>query len=104
MSPNVREYVTLLIRLVTFAATLALLGAFFLPWVRLDGMSQPVSAAEIVAIVVSPTLNYLVAVSTLQAVVLVGCSGLMIVSAIVVLMKYGRRQTAVLATSVVLAS
>ena len=101
---NFREIATLLMRFVVFAATLALIGAFFLPWVRLDGMNQVSSGAELVAIAVSPTVNYLFTVSTLQSAILVGCPALLIVSATIVMAKYGRRKTALFATCVVFAS
>ena len=104
LSQNPRDLATFAMHLVAFAATLAIMVAFFLPWVRLDGMSQASSGAELVAIVVSPTVNYFLAVSTLQAGVLLGCPVLLIVSAIVVMAKYGRRETAPLATCVVFAS
>lgn len=91
-------------RLVAFATTLAIMGAFFLPWARLDGMSEASSGAELVATVLSPTVNYLVGVSRLQAGVLVGCPALCIVSATIVMVRYGRRKTAPFATCVVFAS
>ena len=104
LSQNLRELATFVMRLVAFAATLAIIGAFFLPWVRLDGMSQASTGAELIAFVVSPTVNYLFAVSALQAGVLLGCPALLIASALVVMAKYGRRKTAPLATCVVFAS
>ena len=102
--PSLRELATFTMRLVAFAATLAIMGAFFLPWKRLDGMSEASSGAELVALVVSPTVNYLFAVSTLQAVVLVGCPALLILSATMVMAKYARRKTAPFATCLVFAS
>lgn len=102
--PNLRELATFAMRLVAFAATLVIMGAFFLPWARLDGMSEASSGAALVALVVSPTINYLFAVSTLQAVVLVGCPVLLILSATVVMAKYARRKTAPFATCLVFAS
>ena len=101
---NSRELATFAMRFITFAATLAIMGAFFLPWTRLDGMSQASSGAELVALVVSPTVNYLFAVSTLQAAVLVGSPALLIVSAAMVMAKYARRKTAPFATCLVFAS
>ena len=101
---NLGELATFTMRLVAFAATLAIMGAFFLPWTRLDGMRQASSGAELVALVVSPTVNYLFAVSTLQAVVLVGCPALLILSATIVMAKYARRKTAPFATCLVFAS
>ena len=76
----------------------------FLPWVRLDGMSQASSGAELVSIVVSPTVTYFFAMSRFQAGVLVGCPVFLIVAATVVMAKYGQRRTAPLATCVVFAS
>ena len=104
LSQDFRELATFAMRLVAYATTLVIMGAFFLPWVRLDGMSQASSGAELVAIVVSPTVNYFLAVSTLQAGVLVGCPALLIVSATIVMAKYARRKTAPFATCVVFAS
>ena len=103
-SLNLRELATFIMRLVAFAATLAIMGAFFLPWARLDGMSEASSGAELVALVASPTIDYLFAVSTLQASVLVGGPALLIVSASVVMAKYARRKTAPFATCLVFAS
>ena len=104
LSQNLREFATFAMRLIAFAATLVIMGAFFLPWTRLDGMSQASSGAELVALVVSPTVNYLFAISTLQASVLVGGPALLIVSAAVVMVKYARRKTAPFATCLVFAS
>ena len=104
LSQNSHELATFAMRLAAFAAALAIMGAFFLPWTRLDGMSQASSGAELVALVASPTINYLFAVSTLQAVVLVGCPALLIVSAAIVMVRYARRRTAPFATCLVFAS
>ena len=104
LSHNLREFATFAIRLLAFAATLAIMGAFFLPWTRLDGMSQTSSGAELVALVASPTVDYLLAISTLQAVVLVGCPALLIVSAVMVMARYARRKTAPFATCLIFAS
>ncbi len=101
---NLCEFATFAMRLVAFAATLAIMGAFFLPWVRLDGMSEASSGAELVALAVSPTANYLFAVSTIQAVVLLGCPALLILSATMVMAKYARRKTAPFTTCLVFAS
>ena len=104
LSQNLREFATFAMRLIAFAATVAIMGAFFLPWTRLDGMSQASSGAELVALVVSPTVSYLFTVSTLQASVLVGGPALLIVSASVVMAKYARRKTSPFATCLVFAS
>ena len=104
LSQNLRELATFAMHLIAFAATVAIMGAFFLPWTRLDGMSQASSGAELVALVVSPTVSYLFTVSTLQASVLVGGPALLIVSASVVMAKYARRKTSPFATCLVFAS
>ena len=99
-----RELATFLVRLAAFAVTLLLTAAFFLPWVRLDGASDAHSGAELLAIIVSPTLTYLFAVSPVQAGVLIGCPAAVIVFAINVVTKYAQRKTAPLATAAILAS
>ena len=104
LSQTFRELATFAMRLAAFAATPAIIGAFFLPWTTLDGMSDSSSGAELVALVASPTVNYLFAVSTLQAGVLVGCPALLIVSVTIVMARYARRKTAPFATCVVFAS
>ena len=99
-----KELATFLVRLAAFAATLLLIGAFFLPWVRLDGASEAHSGAELLAIVVSPTLTYLFAVSPVQASVLIACPAAVIVFAVNVMTKYAQRKTAPFATAAILAS
>ena len=103
-SQDRREFATFLVRLAAFAATLLLTAAFFLPWVRLDGATEAHSGAELLAIVVSPTLTYLFAVSPVQAGVLIGCPAAVIAFAIHVVTKYAQRKTAPFATAAVLAS
>ena len=101
---NWRELVTLIMRLVAFAATLVIIGAFFLPWLRLDGTTDGLSGAELMTLVISPTVDYLFEVSPVQSGVLIGCPILIIIAAIIVMAKYGRRKTAPLATSAILVS
>ena len=101
---NWRELATLIMRLVAFAVTLVMLGAFFLPWLRLDGTTDSRSGAELITLVISPTVDYLFEVSIVQSGVLIGCPTLIILAAIIVMAKYGRRKTAILATSAILAS
>ena len=91
-------------RLVAFAATLVMIGAFFLPWLRLDGAADARSGAELMTLVISPTVNYLFEVSPVQSGMLIGCPTLIILAAIIVMAKYGRRKTAPLATSAIFAS
>ena len=94
----------MIMRSVAFAATLVLIGAFFLPWLRLDGAIDGRSGAELMTLVISPTVNYLFEVSYVESGVLIGCPTLIILSSIIVMAKYGRRKTAPLATSAILAS
>ena len=99
-----RELATLVMRLVAFAATLVMIGAFFLPWLRLDGATDGRSGAELMTLIISPTISYLFKVSPVQSGVLIGCPTIVILAAIIVMAKYGRRKTAPLATSAILAS
>ena len=101
---NWRETVTFLSRLVAFAVTLVIIGAFFLPWVRLDGALQAQSGAELTATIVSPTIKYLFAVSPVQTVALIVCPVVTILFALRIVVKYARRKTAPFATLVVLAA
>ena len=103
-SQNLREHVTFAMRLLFFLATLAIMGAFFLPWTRLDGMSQSSSGADLVALLFSPSLGYLGAVSPLQTTILIGCPALLISAAVAVSVKYAQRETAPVATFLVFAS
>lgn len=99
-----REFSTFSMRLAYFAVTLVVIGAFFLPWIRLDGENQARSGAELTTLIVSPTFDYLSAVSPIQTGVLIGCPTLAILAAIMVMTKYARRKTAIFSTVVVLAS
>ena len=104
LSQNQREQATFAIRLSAYLATLAIIGLFFVPWARIDGMGQTSSGADLIVLVVSPAFDYLVEISVLQTVVLLGSPALMIASAIFVSIKYARRETAPLATCLVFAS
>jgi len=90
-------------RLAAVAVALGIVGAFFLPWMRLDGVSRASSGAELFALVASPTAGYLFAVSALQAVILIGGPVLLLAAAVLVMAKYGQRKTAPLATCIVVA-
>ena len=103
-SKSWQEILTLLMRLATFSVALLLAGAFFLPWIRLDGEDKGSSGAELIALVISPSIDYLIAISPVQTGVLVGCSVLIVLATIVVMVQYGRRKTAIIPTFAVLAS
>lgn len=98
------HYLTLAMRLLFFAAALAVIGAFFLPWLKLDGPGGAYSGAELIVLAVSPQWQYFNSVNPLQAVVLVGAPLAMLGFAIVVISKYVRRMRTPLATLLVLAS
>lgn len=125
LPPDYIERITLVARLAAFAIALSVVGAFFLPWVRIDGipgtasgadlvgillslrldkLDEPSSGAEFIAQVGSPTVDYLFAVSQLQAGILVGGPILAIVSALRVVGRYQQRRKAVLATCILLVS
>ena len=97
-----RETATAAMRLVAFVVTLGVIGAFFLPWVRLDGMSDVHSGAALPILVISPMVEYLFAVAPVQTGVLIGCPVIMVLFAINVAAAYARRRTAIPATGVVL--
>lgn len=82
--------VTLIIRLSFFVAALALVGTYFLPWARLDGMVESQSGAEITSIAVTPTAQYLIAVNTVQTVLLVGCPIIAVLLSLLTLSNYAR--------------
>ena len=90
--------------LLSFAASLGIVGAFFLPWLRLEGTPDSRNGAELLALAVSPSVNYLAEVSEIQLWVLIGCPALAIVAALIVVGQYGQRKTALFATSCVLAA
>ena len=98
-----REGATFAVRLLAFVVTLAIIGAFFLPWVKLDGVQEIYSGAELTALAVSPMRDYIYQVAPIQTAVLIGCPPVMMLFATVVAVKYARRRTALLATAVVLA-
>ena len=98
------SYLTQGMRLLFFAAALAILGAFFLPWLKLDGPAGAYSGAELIALAVSPQWQYLNSVNPLQAAVLVGAPAAMLLFTIVVISKYVRKRRTPLATLLVLAA
>ncbi len=102
--PELREYTTFGARLFTFALSLALLGVFFLPWIRVDGMSEASSGAELIALAFSPTFEYLFSVSQTQAGILVGSPALMLLSTIVLSTKYRRRSASPISICAILVS
>ena len=101
--PNWREYITLGVRVMTFALALGVLGAFWLPWVLIDGIRDASSGTDLLAVVASPSLlKYLYSASPLSAGFLIGCPIGIMVFGIVVAAKYVQRRTAIFATLAVL--
>ena len=98
------SYLTQGMRLLFLAAALAILGAFFLPWLKLDGPAGAYSGAELIALAVSPQWQYLTSVNQLQAAVLVGAPAAMLLFAIVAISKYVRKRRTPLAILLVLAA
>ena len=103
-SPDKREVATFVMRLLGFAVTLAVIGTFFLPWLRLDGAAEARSGVALPTIAATPMVEYLFAVAPAQAGVLVGCPVVMFVFAVRVALAYARRRTAVASTVIVLAA
>lgn len=98
-----REGATFAIRLLGFVVTLVVIGAFFLPWLKLDGATKIYSGAELTALVVSPMRDYIYAVAPIQTAVLIGCPAAIVLFATIVAAQYARRRTALFATAAVLA-
>lgn len=98
------EAATFAARLLTFALSLAVIGAFFLPWVRLDGSREIYSGVQLAALAVSPIREYISAVAPTQTAVLLGGPLAMLLFAAIVATRYARRRTAILPTAAVLAS
>lgn len=98
------NHLTLATRLLFFAVALAVIGVYFLPWLKLDGPAGAYSGAELIALAVSPQWQYFNSVNPLQAVVLVGAPLAMLLFAIVVISKYVRRKRTPFATVMMLAA
>ena len=104
LSRSRRGAVTFGIRLMLFAVSLSIIGAFFLPWVKIDGVQQAHSGVGLTALFVSPMVNYLFVIAPIQTGVLLGCPPVMFVFAAAIASKYAQRKTAIISTVVVLAS
>ena len=88
-----RELMTLIMRLVAFAATLIPLAIMALPWVTLDGTGEAVSGIEAVALLVPPISEYLYTVSPVQAGILTVGPILVSLLAIITSYNYSRRRS-----------
>ena len=94
---------TTLIRIAFFAVALAMVGVYFLPWARLDGVAEPQSGAELATLAVSPTIEYLFAVNLHQTILLIGCPIVAMLFSLIIVANYARGETHLLSTLVVLA-
>ena len=99
-----RESTTFAMRLVAFAVSLAIMGAFLLPWVKLDGESDVRTGTGLMTLAISPARDYLTMVAPIQTVVLIACPVAMLIFAIILAAKYAQRKTALFATAAILAS
>ena len=91
-------------RILFFAAALGLLGTFFLPWLKLDGLTGIDSGVTLMALVVSPLAAYFFSIEPLQATLIMGAPLAMMVFAIFTVSKYARGKAALFSTFMVLAS
>ena len=99
-----KNAVTFGIRLLWFALTLALLGSLLLPWVTMDGEFDARSGVDLIVLAISPTRDYLVTVSPIQAGVLIGAPILAGLAMGKLIRNYARRRTSPASTLVALAS
>lgn len=88
-----RELITLIMRLVAFAATLIPLVVMALPWVTLDGTREAVSGVGAVALLLPPMSEYLYAVSPVQAAILTVGPIMVSLLAIITSYNYWRRRS-----------
>lgn len=93
---------TVLIRIAFFAATLAMAGAYFLPWAELDGLAESQSGAELTTLVISPTAQYLFAVNSLQTILLIGCPIAALLFSLLIVVNYAKGETHLFPAMVVL--
>ena len=91
-------------RVLFFTAALGLMGTFFLPWLKLDGLSGVDSGATLMALVASPWAAYFFSVEPQQALVLMGAPVAMMAFTIFMLSRYARGKAAPFTTFMVLAS
>ncbi|MDE2940224.1 MAG: hypothetical protein OXR67_15115 [Chloroflexota bacterium] len=102
LNQSASEWATLAVRILTFVLTLAILGAFLLPWVTLDGDQQASTGLDILVLVTSPSISYFNNFSQLQTAVLIGNTTGILLLAIYLAVKYARRRLALLATAAIL--
>ena len=99
---NWREPVTLGSRILTFIMALGILGAFWLPWVWIDGLDEASSGIGLIAVLASPQLKYLYSASHINTGFLIGCPIAIVIFGVVVAKQYAQKRTAIFATLTVL--
>lgn len=102
-NPGKQEILTFVVRLVGFAVSVAIIVAFFLPWLRIDGIAESRSGVALPVLVTSPVVEYLFGVAPVQTVVLIASPVVMLVFAFRVSLSYAKRKTAVASTAIVIA-
>ncbi len=102
MTHTWQDYMTLGVRITTFALSLSLLGAFLLPWVSLDGLGT-YRGTDLLGVFTSPYVKYLYTASPMSAWFVLGCPVGIALFSIFVAWQYARRRTAIISTLVVLA-
>lgn len=102
--PKPIQTATYAARVLSFLAALAMFGAFFLPWIHLDGYDTPATGAQLIAIILSPEFGYLNTVSQLQALLIVGCPFLMFVAVAIVSLRKFQREPSPVGECIILVS
>ena len=100
---NWREYMTLSVRVTTFALAVGILGAFWFPWISVDGMDNASRGIDLLAMLASPQAKYLTAASPISAGFLLVCPIGVMALGIWVSSRYVRRRAAIPATAALLA-
>ena len=96
--------VNMVMRTLSFIATLVLIGSVALPWLRLDGFDEPSLGLELIAMSVSPMGKYFFSVSPIQTGILVAGPALVLGLAFRVALKYAQRRRAMFTTAAILAA
>ena len=102
--PKSIQTATYTVRVLTFLAALGMFGAFFLPWIQLDGYDAPSTGAQLIATILSPEFGYLNTVSQLQALLIVGCPFLIFVAVAIVAMRKFQREPSPVGECIILVS
>ena len=95
---------TLAVRIVTYMAALGMFGAFFLPWIHLDGHDSSHTGAELLTVFLSPEFTYLNSVSQLQSLFLMASPAVIFVSIIVLVVKKHQREISPVAGLIIIVS